>query len=275
MTKFLTSLFVSVLAISTLTTSANSMAFNVETPSIEVKGQASVLADPDRFSLTIAIAERGRLTTNIRAVVDNKSNQVVQIAKSLGIKNANINSARVSLSVIEDKPSITVKGIELNQRVGNGSFPTNQHSKVTVGGNAVNSQKSSKPQYFELRRTIDINFLTIEDYDQFLIKVIKLGVSHIYPLVMSVEDTEKHYQQALIQAIKNAKNKAIQIANHSNVVIDKLLYVKELSSNYYRPQLSSARMSAEALPSHSSQVGNQLINASVLVKFSIEEKIKG
>lgn len=271
MTKFLISIFVGSLAISALTTSSNSIAFNVETPSIEVKGQASVLAEPNRFSLTIAIAERGRLTDKIRAVVDDKSNQVVQVAKNLGIKSADINSARVSLSVIEDKPSIIVEGIELNRRVGNGSFPSNQHSKVTVGGNAVNSQKNSKPQYFELRRTININFLTIEDYDQFLNKIIKLGVSHIYPLVMSVEDTEKHYQQALIQAIKNAKNKAVQIANHSNVVLDKLLSVKELSSNYYRPQLSSARMSAESVPSHGSQVGNQLIKASVLVKFSIEE----
>ncbi|MFT5851273.1 MAG: hypothetical protein ACI87J_001240 [Colwellia sp.] len=271
MTKLLMSLFVSTLAISTLTMTTYSMAFNVETPSIEVKGQASVLAEPNRFSLTIAITERGRLTDKIRAVVDDKSNQVVHVAKSLGIKDDDINSARVSLSVIEKKPSIIVEGVDFSQRIGNGSFPTNEQSKVTVGTNAVNSQKNSQKQYFELRRTISVNFLSIDNYDQFLIKVIKLGVNDISPLVMSVVDTEKHYQQALIQAMKNAKNKAVQIANHSNVVLGKLLLVKELSSNYYRPQLSSARMSAEAAPNHSSEVGNQVINASVLVKFSIEE----
>lgn len=258
MTKFVMFLFISLVAISTLSISTNSLAFNVETSSIEVKGQASVLAEPNRFSLTIAIAERGRLTHKIRALVDDKSNQVVQIAKSLGIKSADINSARVSLSVIEHKPSIIVEGVKLNQRAGNSA-------------NGVNSQKNSKRQYFELRRTISVNFLTIDDYDQFLTKVIKLGVSHIYPLVMSVEDTEKHYQKALIQAMKNAKNKAVEIAHHSNVVLGELLLVKELSSNYYRPQLSSARMSTEGAPNHSSEVGNQVINASVLVKFSIEE----
>ena len=270
MTKFLISLLVSLLAVNTLIISNNSFAFNVETPSIEVKGQASVLAEPDRFSLTIAIAERGRLTAKIRAIVDNKSNQVVQVAKSLGIKNDDINSARVSLSVIEDKPSIIVEGIELNQRAGNSSMPSDQQNKVYVGTNGVNSPQNSKRQYFELRRTISVNFLSIDDYDQFLTKVIKLGVSHISPLVMSVENTEKHYQQALIEAMKNAKNKAIQIANHSNVDLGELLFVKELSSNYYRPQLSTARMSAERAPNHSSEVGNQVINASVLVKFSIE-----
>ncbi|WP_114327033.1 SIMPL domain-containing protein [Candidatus Colwellia aromaticivorans] len=271
MTKFLMSYFISTLAIITLILSGSSMAYNGETPNIEVKGQASVLAVPDRFSLSISIVERGRHTDKIRAVVDHKSNQVVQVAKSLGIKNHEINSARVTLRVVEEKPSITVEGVEVSQRVGNSSFPNNQHSKVYVGANAVNNQNNIKPKYFELRRTISINFSSIKDYDQFLNNIIKLGVSHISPLAMSVEDTEKHYQQALVQAINNAKKKAIQIASHSNVALGKLLYVKELSSNYYRPRMSSAMMSAEVTPNHNSQVGNQVINASVLVKFSIQE----
>jgi uncharacterized protein YggE len=243
------SLFVIILAISTLTISVNSMAFNGETPSIEVKGQASVLAEPDRFSLTIAIVERGRLRDKVRSVVDYKSNQVIQVAENLGIKNHDINSARVTLIVVEEKPSIT----------------------VDVGVNATKNQPKIKPQLFELRRTININFLSIDDYDQFLNKAIKLGVSHIYPLAMSVENTEKHYQQALVLAIKNAKNKATKIASHANVILGKLLFVKEQSSNYYRSPVSSARMSADTSSSHSSQVGNQVINASVLVKFTIQE----
>ncbi|MDX2370552.1 MAG: SIMPL domain-containing protein [Colwellia sp.] len=268
MTKFLMSLFISTFTISTLTISANSMALNGETPNIEVKGQASVLAEPDRFSLSIAIIERGRLTDKIRAVVDHKSNQVVQVAKSLGIKSNDINSARVTLRVLEDKPSITIDSVEVNQRVGNSSSTKNQYNKAYTG---VNTQNNIKPQYFELRRTININFSSIDGYDQFLIKALKLGVNHISPLAMSVEDTEKHYQQALVQAINNAKKKATQIANHSNVVLGKLLFVKEQSSNYYRPRMSSVMMSAESSSNHSSQVGNQVINASVLVKFAIQE----
>ncbi|MBL4823188.1 MAG: SIMPL domain-containing protein [Colwellia sp.] len=276
MTKFLMSFFISTLAISTLTISANSMALNGETPSnearyIEVKGQASVLAVPDRFTLSVAIIERGRLTDKLRAVVDHKSNQVVQVAKSMGIKSREINSARVTLRVIEDKPSITLEGVEVNQRLSNGSLPNNQHSKVYASVNSVNSQNNIKPHYFELRRTISINFVSIEDYDLFLSKVIKLGVSYISPLAMSVADTEKYYQQALVQALSNAKNKATHIASHSNVALGNLLYVKEQSSNYYQARVSSTMMSAESSSNHRSQVGNQLINASVLVKFSIQE----
>lgn len=267
MTKFLMYLFINIFMISILIISADSMAFNVETPNIEVKGQASVLAEPDRFSLTIAIVERGRLTDKIRAVVDHKSNQVVQTAKNLGIKNHDINSARVTLRVLEEKPSITIEGVEVNQRVGRVSFPNNQHSKVYVD---VNNPKNIKTEYFELRRTISIHFTSIKDYDLFLTKAIKLGVNHISPLAMSVEDTEKYYQQALIQAINNAKNKATRIANHSNVVLGKLLFIKEQSSSYSRSRTSSVMMSAESSSNHNSQMGNQVINASVLVKFSIQ-----
>jgi uncharacterized protein YggE len=267
MTKFLMYLFINIFTISILIISADSMAFNVETPNIEVKGQASVLAEPDRFSLTIAIVERGRLTDKIRAVVDHKSNQVVQAAKNLGIKNHDINSARVTLRVLEENPSITIEGVEVNQRVGSVSFPNNQHSKVYVD---VNNPKNIKTEYFELRRTISIHFTSIKDYDLFLTKAIKLGVNHISPLAMSVEDTEKYYQQALIQAINNAKNKATRIANHSNVVLGKLLFIKEQSSSYSRSRTSSVMMSAESSSNHNSQMGNQVINASVLVKFSIQ-----
>jgi len=285
MTKLLIPLFVSTLAVSTLTISAESRAFNgdapyiiapyVEASYIEVKGQASVLAIPDHFSLTIVIAERGRLTDKIRMVVDNKTNQVVQIAKNLGVKKHDINSARVTLKVIKSKPSITIEGLDLSQRTLNGVFSKNQDNKVHAGTkiatSTANKQNNIKPRYFELNRTISINFSNIKYYDQFLSHVIKLGISHIYPLAMSVENTEKYYQQALTQAITNAKNKASNIATHSNVTLDKLLFVKELSSNYYRPRMSSRVMSAEIASDHTSEVSNQVINASVLVKFSIQE----
>lgn len=270
MSRFITALSVNTLMLSILAISNHCLASNNEIPSIEVKGQASVLAQPDRFSLTISIAEQGQFTDKIRAIVDHKSNQVVQVARSLGIKSNNINSARVNLRVVERKPSIRLNNVNISQKVNSSAFATNQHSKVNTGNTFPKTQNRSEPQYFELSRTININFSSIETYDQFLINAIKLDVTHIYPLSMSVEDTEKYYQQALIQALKNAKNKAIQLAKHSNVTLGKLLNVTEQSSNYYRANVSTARMSTKFSSDHSSEVGNQAINASVLVKFAIQ-----
>jgi len=246
MTKFLVCFF-----ISSLTFTASSQVISGEIPSIEVTGQASLLVEPDFFSSTIAIVERGQFTNKIRSVVNHKSNQVVQLAQRLGIKKHNINSAKVTLNIVRDKPSISIDSKALNQQ--------------------FNSQNKVKPQYFELRRTITVNFTRIEDYDQFLNKIINLGVGHISPLALSVKNSEKHYQQALTQSFNNAHNKAQKIANNANVKLGKLLFVKEQSSNYYRARVSSSMMSAERGLNHQSQVGVQAINASVLVKYSIQE----
>lgn len=232
---------------------------------IEVRGQASVLVEPNSFSLSIAIIEKGRLTDKIRAIVDHKSNQVVEVAKNLGIEASNINSARVSLRVIKEEKNINVHGVEVNKRLTN-----EQKSKVYVSTPSTNKNDNYRPQFFELSRTITVNFSDIKDYDHFLNAVIKVGVSNISPLSMSIDDTDQYYQQALILALNKAKEKALKIAKQSGHDLGKLIFVKESSNNYYRARFDSAMMSAKASFEHSSQIGNQAINASVLVKYSIE-----
>jgi len=212
MPKLLTTFFTNVLAVSACFTFvlSSSVLANTSDYGIEVKGQASVLAIPDGFALSVAVVENGRLTDKIRALVDHKSNQVIEAAQRLGIKPQNINSARVSLRIIKDDPRIDIHGVEMNQRL-----PNNQKSKVYVGVPPSNHENNVRPQSFELSRTITVNFSDIKDYDQFLNAVIKIGVNQISPLTMSVGDTDKYYQQALAQAIENAKTKAKQIAQQS------------------------------------------------------------
>lgn len=231
---------------------------------IEVQGQASVLVEPDSFALSIAIIETGRLTDKIRIVVDNKSNQVVNAAQSLGIESKYINSARVTLRVIKDDSALNVYGLEVNQ-----PLPNNQRSKVFVGA-PQQEQEHLKPQSFELRRNITVNFSNIKEYDQFLNKVIKIGVHQISPLTMSVGDTDKYYQQALMQAISNAKVKAQKIAKQAGRPLGKLVFVKELSRNHYRARSNAMTMSVNSSTGHNSQVGNQAINGSVLVKYAFD-----
>ena len=230
---------------------------------IEVQGQASVLVEPDSFALSIAIIETGRFTDKIRMVVDNKSNQVIQAAQGLGVKSKNINSARVSLRVINDKSALTVHGLEVSQ-----PLPNNQKSKVFVGTPQAKPANITAHS-FELRRNITVNFLNIKDYDQFLNKVIKIGVQQILPLTMSISNTDKYYQQALMEAISHARTKAKNIANQTARPLGKLVFVKELSRNHYATRSTAMMMSANSV-GHNSQVGNQAINASVLVKYAIE-----
>jgi len=263
---FITKIFVLGFCILFVTTGhvfANTQGYNIE-QGIEVQGQANVLVAPDSFSLSITIIETGRLTDKIRIVVDNKSNQVIKAAISLGIESKNINSARVNLRVVKNNPTPTVHGLEVYQ-----PLPSNQKSKVFVGTPQV-EQTNLRPQYFELSRNIMVNFSNIKDYDQFLNKVIKIGVKQISPLIMSVTDTDKYYQQALTQAVSNAKVKAQKLANQAEQSLGKLLFIKELSRNHYRARSNAMMMSTTSAVGHNLQVGNQAISASVLVKYAID-----
>ncbi len=265
----------------TLAISAGAQASTLEGNVIEVRGQGTVNVQPDHFSLTLAIVQTGRNISKIRAFVDDKSTQVVNIAENLNISPANISSARVRLQVIEEPPVIHIQGVEVNHNLSHSSsensphtlpknFPQDERSKVYVGVDSANNSQD-KSQNFELSRTITVNFSTITDYDKFLSKVIKVGVERIYPLTMSVANSDKNYQQALAKAIDNAKTKAHQVAKQANIVLGKLVYLKELSSNHYQARLASANMYSESAVAHNSQVADTAISASVLIKFAIEE----
>lgn len=261
MVKFWQYAVVFTLLISIVNTGAQ--ASTLEENVIEVRGQATVTTQPDHFSLTLTIVKIGRNTSKIRSLVDHESNQILAITKELGIPAKNVNSARVYLRVIKDTASLHVQGIEVHK-----NLPQQNRGKVFVDATGNNNDKS---QRFELSRTFTVVFSTIDEYDKFLNKIIKVGVERISPLSISVADSEKLYQQALAKAIDNAKIKAQQIANRANIKVGKIVYLKEQSTNHYQGRLSAARMYSEASSDHSSQVTDEAISASVLVKFAIKE----
>ncbi|GAA6171814.1 hypothetical protein NBRC116592_14840 [Colwellia sp. KU-HH00111] len=237
---------------------------------IEVQGQSGVMVQPDSFALSIAVTEQGRFTDKIRAIVDDKSNQVVAIAKAQGISSDHISSASVSLRVIEAAKNIHLRKVEVNKNLPS-EVKSKLHLNIRDGKRDASQVDHVIPQYFELSRRITVKFSNIDGYDDFLAKITKIGVSQISPLSMSVADTEKYYQQALSQALSNAKAKAQNLAKQADQSLGRLVSIKELSSNHYRAQYSAPMRSANSGFSHNSQVGNQSINASVLVKFTLEE----
>lgn len=243
-----------------------SKVFSFDDSGIEVSGQGSVIVMPDQFLLTLTITERGRVPTKLKALVDKKSNSVVNAAKSLSVKEENITSARVNLRIVKEKPSIQVQGIEVKKA---------RQGSVYIDGQSINQQTSNvnehKRPLFELSRQITVKFNKIDEYDKFLTQIIKINVSHISSLSMSVEGRDEYYQQALLKAIKHAKQKAQRMAKQAGRKIEKLQFIREQSSNHYRPMYAEAMMSDASPRSHTSLTGSQTITASVSVKFSLKD----
>lgn len=235
---------------------------------IEVTGQGSIVVTPDRFSLTLTVTERGRVPSKLQALVDKKSNAVISAAKNLNTKMENVVSARVNLRIIEEKPSIQIQGVELTRA---------KQGSVFIDGQNVNQANTqpinnhNKKPLFELSRQITVHFSHIDEYDDFLTQIIKINVSHISSLSMSVEAKGEFYQQALLEAIENAKNKAQNMAKHAGSNLGALVFVKEVSNNHYRPMYAEAMLSDSSSNNHKSLIGKQTITAQVLVKYSLED----
>jgi uncharacterized protein YggE len=241
-------------------------AYAFDDTGIEVTGQGSLVVTPDQFSLTLTVTERGSVPSKLKALVDNKSNSVISAANNLKVKDSNISSARVNLRIIEEKPSIQVQGVELRKAKQGSVFIDGQDFSQQI-----NPNKSQKKPLFELSRQITVNFNNIDDYDNFLAQIIKIKVSHISSLSMSVSERDEYYQQALLQAINHAKYKAERMAKQAGASLGKLRLVKELSSNHYRPMYAEAMMSDSSSSTHTSLIGSHTITARVSVKFSLED----
>ena len=195
-------IFLILLGFSCGDTQAKSARFDNTDIAVEVSGSGSVTVIPDNFSLSLSISERGNITSKLKVLVDKKSDLVMQAAKNLGVKSTDISSAQVNLRIIKENPPSRVQGVEFTQNNKNTAFINGQD--IAKQG----QQGKHKNTLFELSRRIQVSFTNIDDYDQFLTQLVKINVSHISALSMNVTQRDKHYQQALLHAITQAKQKA-------------------------------------------------------------------
>ena len=240
---------------------------------IEVSGKGEVSVSPQNLALSVMITERGKATSKLKALIDKKSDMVIATAKSLGVKDKDISSARVNLTSIVEEPSIRVQGIEVKKKFPNSTIGQVNRGSVYIDNREVNStnQNQNQQQLFELSRNITIRFTNMDDYDQFLSQVVKVNVSKVAALPMSAEERDAFYQQALDLAFAQAKRKAQNIASRTGIKLGKLIYLKELSHDDFQSPATEITMDSTVIRDQSELFTTSQIRASVLAKFAIAE----
>jgi uncharacterized protein YggE len=238
---------------------------------IEVIGKASIKAHPDRFIFSVFIIERGRIASKTKAIVDHKSRLIIDSYLTTGIAKNAIESSRLQLSpryeVRANKPVY-----EIHQRVNNhgkSQITSNaKNSKVVINSQGLSNSDLHEQQkiYFEVSRTITVTFTDFEIYDQLLDNAVKIGVNRITPLQSAIADNETLYQQALIKALKNAKDKAQTITQQIGAKLGVITHLKE--SVYHAPRAYA--MASDSRESFSSQTTQKNITAQVSVTFTIK-----
>lgn len=237
------------------------------TQGIEVIGKGSVSAKPDKFTFTVTVSQRGNIASKAKALVDHKSQLVTQMYLSMGIAESAIESARLELIPRYEIPA-DVPAIIVHQKLPNQGEFEKSNTKAVINSHqlADNSAAEQEKVYFEVSRTIKVTFTDFSHYDQLLDNVVKIGVNRISALQTSIINDEALYQQALINALKNAHQKAITIAKQMGVTLGKISNLTE--SAYHTP--NTYGVTGRSNGGFNSRVAESNVVAQVNVTFAIK-----
>ena len=203
---------------------------------IQVVGTAKVSVVPDMATFSFSINERGKILSNLKASVDNKSAKLVSLCKKLGIDSKHITSSEVSI-----RPQY------------------NYQTKSFIG--------------YEVSRDIKVILDKLNKYSELVNGAINTGITTVRSVNLDIKDRVSLENMALGSAIGAAKIKAEIIANNTGTKLGKVISVKEGSvpfeaSNYqFRGFAESAPV---AMKQGAFEPGEITITTNVIIKYKIK-----
>ncbi|NMP15540.1 SIMPL domain-containing protein [Thalassotalea sp. Y01] len=206
---------------------------------LEVTGKGAILIDPDVFTFSITIADRAVSAEQSKQVVDEKSQDILAVAKSLGVKDDNIETAQMLIRPIFDHSS-------------------------------QNQDSLYQPALIEVSRKLTFILNDFAHYDPLMERAIVIGVKHISGLNYQTEKADMYYRQAMDIAIEDAKAKAQQLAKQLNVKVGKVTYMAEIPVNAPRVLRVNDDAETSRAVALTSTPGRREIAAQVVINFSIK-----
>lgn len=161
---------------------------------ISVTGEGEVKAVPDKIILSLNIESQ---------------NMVLDVAKS-----QNDGIVKSVLAVIADY-KIAPKDVQTNSlRI------ESQYKNIDWG-------IRGKFLGYAVSQTTNVTLRDISKYDSFLSDILKTGISGLNYVRFGIEDSEKYKRESRDLAVKNAKNKAEQLAGKMGAKLGKAVYVSD------------------------------------------------
>lgn len=199
--------------------------------SISVQGSGSTVVVPDAFSLTLILEQRGQTVTKLNQQISHDAEQLVSFLQEQGVEAKHIQSMQVQL------------------------HPWYEHTP-----------NGREHQGFVLSREIQVTHNQIDGYDTLIDGALKRGVTRIGSFHLFAQNQQQAYEQALINAVSNAKSTATLLVEQLDAELGKVLHITQQPQGMPQP-VASARMhmatESAAMP------GQQQIDATVQVTFAL------
>ncbi len=205
---------------------------------ILVSGQGMASAKPDIALAIIGVETTAPRLADATSQNTTKMNAVLEKLKSLGIADKDIQTVDYSVTPIQNQPR------------------PDSNAQPTITGYRVSNQ-------------VRVTIRKIADVGNILDQALTAGANRVYGISFSVDDPSAFQQQARAAAIKDAQDKASQLAKNAGLSLGPVLSITEASTGP-RPMLAAADSFGAAAASVPVQTGELQIMVSVQMRFGIK-----
>lgn len=195
---------------------------------LAVQGNGAVEHAPDQAKLRLQFVARDAQVSLAKNKVDEQTQAFTEFVLSKQISKQNINNALMQVQAL---------------------YPTTEQPALS----------------FQVAREVVLTLADLTSYPEILAFAASLGHVDIQPVDLFHSNGAKLYQQALVQAMADAKVKAGVLAAQSGAKVGKVLKVTELNTGV--PMMTKMA----AFSASSVETGMQSIRAELAVEFQLVE----
>ncbi|MBI5033106.1 MAG: SIMPL domain-containing protein [Chloroflexi bacterium] len=209
----------------------------VDTSGISVLGTGKVHVKPNIATTNIGVETVATTLAEATSQSNTKTQAIIDKVKSMGVAERDIQTSAYGVSPITNQPK--------------------QGESPKITGYRVSNQ---------LRVTIR----KIDDVGKILDAVVAAGANNIYGISFGVDDPTTFQQQARAAAIKDAQDKAGQLAKAAGITLGKVISINEGSTApipLMRDSIGAATLAAPDVPI---ATGEMDISITVEMRFAVQ-----
>jgi len=227
---------------------------------ISVSGEAEVLAKPDIAVINFTIQERGKEVKDVEREVTEKVSVITNGLENIGIDEKDIKTTSFSVTpeyeyvkLLGNTPQVSVEGLAY--------IPPQRENRVQTG--------------FIVSQNITVKVRDIDDTGSVLSLINEQNAQHVNGPNFTIDDEDALQEEARSMAIKDARQKAEQIAKDLGTRLGKVVSFNE--GGFY-PYFETAVMNARIAEADSDKdvaspilpTGENIIYSNVTVVYELK-----
>jgi uncharacterized protein YggE len=211
---------------------------------ISVQGTAEVMMAPDQVEISMSVETNNMTLDKAREENDSKVSAILAMVKKMGVEDKYIQTDYMTVEPRYDQK---------------------------YGDNGQPSERVFEGYYMTKHMTITLRDVT--KYEKLIAEALKLGTNYVNGASFEVSNSRKVKDQARLDAIKSAKEKATALAAELGQKVGKPLMINEGTNSYYplaanvRSEYKGTYQDNEVM---STAPGQIKIEAEVSVVFELE-----